>query len=170
MAVADNILKNFNLFVDGRGYVGNVDSLTLPNLSLKLEDFRAGGMDAPIGIDMGMEKLEASFGLTDSGARAMRLYGVNRRGRGVPLTARGSLESQSGEKTPVLVQMEGTISGLEPDEWKSGEKVTNKYTVQLVSYKYSVGGELIHHIDIPNMIRIIDGNDQLAETRANLGM
>jgi len=169
MSVAENILENFNLFVDGRGYAGNIEGLTLPNLQLKLEDFRGGGMDATVGIEMGMEKLESSFSLTKTGAEAMRLFGVSKNGRGVPLTARGSIKTPNG-KLPVLVQMEGTISGIETDEWKSGEKVTTKYTVQLIKYKYTLNGELIHHIDIPNMIRIIDGVDQLAETRSNLGM
>ena len=52
----NDILKNMSLFVDGRGYAGNVDELNLPKLALKTEEFRGGGMDAPIEIDMGMEK------------------------------------------------------------------------------------------------------------------
>ncbi|WP_410541965.1 phage major tail tube protein [Wolbachia endosymbiont (group A) of Portevinia maculata] len=55
------ILKNFNVFVDGRGYAGKIDEITLPKLTIKTEEYRAGGMDIPINIDMGMEKLEADF-------------------------------------------------------------------------------------------------------------
>lgn len=54
---ARDILKNFNLFVDGRGYAGNVSEYTPPNLAVQTEDHRAGGMDAPIALDMGMEGL-----------------------------------------------------------------------------------------------------------------
>ena len=57
------ILKNFNLFIDGRGYVGKCEEVNPPKLSIKSEEYKAGGMDAPIAIDMGMEKLEASFTL-----------------------------------------------------------------------------------------------------------
>jgi UDP-N-acetylmuramoyl-L-alanyl-D-glutamate--2,6-diaminopimelate ligase len=53
------ILKNFNVFVDGRGYAGKIDEITLPKLTIKTEEYRAGGMDIPVSIDMGMEKLEA---------------------------------------------------------------------------------------------------------------
>ena len=60
--IAD-VLKNMNLFVDGRGYAGVVDELTPPKLTMKTEEHRAGGMDAPVELDMGMEKLEASFSL-----------------------------------------------------------------------------------------------------------
>ena len=56
-------LKHFNLFVDGRGYAGKIEELTLPKVTIKAEEFRAGGMDAPMEIDLGMEKLEAEFTL-----------------------------------------------------------------------------------------------------------
>jgi P2 family phage contractile tail tube protein len=35
----DDILKNMALFVDGRGYAGNVEELTLPKLTMKTERF-----------------------------------------------------------------------------------------------------------------------------------
>ena len=38
------ILKNFSAFVDGRGYAGRVDEITLPKLTIKMEEYRAGGM------------------------------------------------------------------------------------------------------------------------------
>lgn len=31
------ILKNFNVFVDGRGYAGKIDEVTLPKLTIKTE-------------------------------------------------------------------------------------------------------------------------------------
>ena len=42
------VLKNMNLFVDGRGYAGRVDEIELPKLTLKTEEHRAGGMDVPV--------------------------------------------------------------------------------------------------------------------------
>ena len=60
------ILKNFNAFVDGRGYAGRIDEISLPKLSIKTEEHRAGGMDIPVAIDMGMEKLEAELTFSTS--------------------------------------------------------------------------------------------------------
>ena len=39
------VLKNMNLFVDGRGYAGRIDEIQLPKLTLKTEEHRAIGMD-----------------------------------------------------------------------------------------------------------------------------
>ncbi|WP_183142474.1 phage major tail tube protein, partial [Pseudomonas coronafaciens] len=47
-------LSNLNLFVDGVSFQGDVPSLTLPKLTIKTEEHRAGGMDAPVELDMGM--------------------------------------------------------------------------------------------------------------------
>ena len=54
------VLKNMNLFVDGRGYAGRVDEIELPKLTLKTEEHRAGGMDVPVLIDLGMDKMEST--------------------------------------------------------------------------------------------------------------
>ena len=47
------VLRGFDVFVDGRGYAGKVEELELPKLSIKTEEFRAGGMDVPVELDMG---------------------------------------------------------------------------------------------------------------------
>ena len=60
---ARDVRKNFNLFVDGKGFAGQIEEFTPPKLTLKTEEFRAAGMDAPIELTMGLEKLEASFSL-----------------------------------------------------------------------------------------------------------
>ena len=54
-------LFNTNMFVDGQSLQGDVPSLSLPKVTVKTEEYRGGGMDAPVGMDMGLEKLEASF-------------------------------------------------------------------------------------------------------------
>lgn len=52
------ILKHFNVFADGISHAGEVEEITLPKLTRKLEEYRAGGMNGPIDIDLGNEKLE----------------------------------------------------------------------------------------------------------------
>jgi P2 family phage contractile tail tube protein len=60
----NNILRNFNLFVDGTNYAGQIEEINLPKPTVKTEEHRVGGMDAPIALDMGMEALKADFTLT----------------------------------------------------------------------------------------------------------
>ncbi|MDL2295612.1 phage major tail tube protein [Lachnospiraceae bacterium OttesenSCG-928-E19] len=84
------ILKNFNLFVDGRGYAGRADEVTPPKLTIKTEEIRAGGMDAPAEVDMGMEKIETSFSLIEYDPDILTQFGVVS-GNSVSITLRGAL-------------------------------------------------------------------------------
>jgi len=163
------ILKNFNLFVDGRGYAGNCEEVTLPKLTIKTDEFRGGGMDAPLKIELGMEALECSFSLTSYDANIPKLVGLAP-GNSKPLTFRGSVVSEDGTEVPVIINVTGNITELDYGSWKPGDKATIKGTVALSYYKHTINGEVIHEIDVPNMIRTVNGTDQLKQTRANLGM
>lgn len=169
MSAASDILKHFQLFVDGVGFAGNADEVQLPSLSIVEEEFRAGGMDAPIGIDMGMEKLEASFTLPKFSKEVLGQFGLAE-GSDTQLTVRASLESIDGTKTPVVVSMRGKIKSAEPSSFQAGQKASWAFTVSLRYYRYDQGGSIIHEIDVLNMKRVINGVDQLAQHRTNIGL
>jgi len=170
MALADKILKNFNLFVDGRGFAGNVKELKLPDLTIKEEDFRAGGMDAPVGVDMGMEKLVVTFTTAKHCKDTLALFGVSASSGTVPLIARGAVESLDGSTESVKVTMQGKVMKVEQSAWQPGSETTHTYTATLSYYKYEQGGTAIHEIDIPNMKRVINGKDMLEAQRNALGL
>ncbi|WPZ28983.1 phage major tail tube protein [Sulfitobacter sp. OXR-159] len=166
---ARDILKNFNLFVDGRGYAGNVSEYTPPNLAVQTEDHRAGGMDAPIALDMGMEGLEASFVLTAYDFDVLSIWGVEE-GRGVNFTARGSVESYDGTVKAAVHRLRGKVTRIERGTWTPGQPARLTITVRLDAYSEELGGRQIHDIDVPNMKRVINGVDQLEARRTALGM
>jgi len=164
----DQVLKNMNLFVDGRGYAGDVQEMTPPTLTVQTEEFRGGGMDAPANLDMGMEAMECSFTLTKYDKEVLKQFGLAQ-GNVMPLTMRGHLESDDGSSEAIVINLRGKITTLEPGTWTPGDKATLQGTVSLRYYKYTQGGEVLHEIDVPGMKRIIGGVDQLADMRANLG-
>lgn len=171
MAVADQLLKNFNVFVAGRSFIGRIASFQPPKIALKTEEYQAGGMDAPIDIDVGLEKLETTFTLTGYDAGVMGLVGVKSGStiNPVQLVAKGALEDGNGVVTPVEVTMQGVFTAVELDEWKPGSTSKVKFTSNLRYYRFVQGGRVIHEIDLLNFIRIVNGVDQLAATRAAIG-
>jgi hypothetical protein len=166
--VASEILKSFAVFVDGRGYAGEVQEIQLPKLALTTEDFRAAGMDAPVAIETGMEKLECSIVTPKQCADLLTQFGLTT-GADTQLTARGSLESFDGTVTPVVVQLRGRLRSIELAAWKMGEVGTSTYTFDLTYYKREQGGTVLHEIDVINMVRNINGTDQLEARRNALG-
>lgn len=170
MSAAADILKNFNLFVDGRGYAGNADEIQLPTLASTIEDYRGGGLDTSVPVEMGQEKMEASFTLSKFDPDILSLWGVAP-GATVPVVARGALESfVSAGVTRVVARMTGTIRSIEPGAWTAGEKPTWKFTMDLTAYTYIQGGRTIHDIDVLNMKRVVNGVDRLAAQRNAIGI
>jgi P2 family phage contractile tail tube protein len=164
------ILKNFAVFVDGRGYAGKVEEITLPKLTIKTEEYRAGGMDVPIAIDMGMEKLETDMTFSDYDQELFKLFGIIS-GNLVALTLRGALqEPDKTEAIPVVLHLRGTIRELDFGTWKAAEKATLKMAMDLRAYKLTYNNVDAIEIDAENMIRKINGTDQLATFRTALGL
>ena len=166
---ARDVLKNINLFVDGRGYAGQIDEYNAPDLTLAIEDYRAGGMDAPVAIEMGQEPLETSFSLIAYDADVLALWGVAE-GASVPFTARGALESFDGTVKPVVHKMQGKITSISRGTWAPGQKPALQITMRLTYYQETHDGVVTHEIDIENMRRVVNGVDRLAAQREALGL
>lgn len=169
MAQVNHVRKNLNLFVDGRGYAGQIEEFNAPKLALKTEEFRAGGMNAPVELTMGMEKMECDFSLVSYDKDVLSLFGVSE-GFTVPFVAREALESMDGTTTPVVHTMRGKIKEIDPGSSKSGDKSSLKISMALVYYKLEHGGAVVQEIDVENMVQNINGKDALAATRTALGI
>ena len=166
---ARDVRKNLNLFVDGRGYAGQIEEFNPPKLALVTEEFRGGGMDAPIEITMGMEKLECDFALIAYDVEVLKLFGVAE-GNLVPFVAREALESFDGTITPVVHTMRGKIREIDPGTSKPGDKPSLKVAMALTYYKLQHGAETVLEVDVENMVRVVNGVDSLALQRAALGL
>jgi hypothetical protein len=168
MAITD-VLRNVNGYVDGRGYAGRLEMVSLPTLTVKTEDYRAGGMDGTARIDMGLEPLESSLESRAIDADLLRSWGVST-GNLVPWTLRGAVQSEDGAVRAVVAELRGWCSELEFGDWKPGEITNMKLKLECRFYRLQHDGRVIHEIDVDNMTRIIDGTDQLAAQRAALGI
>ncbi|MBN4078999.1 phage major tail tube protein, partial [Gammaproteobacteria bacterium AH-315-C21] len=108
------ILRNFNLFVDGIGYAGLVEQATPPKLAINEVDHQAGGMIAPIGLDMGLQKLELSMIITDYDEAIMRQFGLPDAG-GMPMRLKGSIEGDNigQSQIPIDIECRGRMKELD---------------------------------------------------------
>lgn len=167
--IAD-IIRNINLFVDGRGYAGKVEEITLPKLTPTLQEYKAGGMSAAVDIPMGgHEKLEADITLKAFDPDVLKLFNVNL-GNQAQFTARGALQDDNGTTRAVVVSMKGLIKEYDMGAWKAGEEMQLKLGLSLRYYRLEYDGEVLIEADPVNMKLEVNGNDQLADTRKALGM
>lgn len=161
-------LRNFNVMIDGLGYAGRADEVTLPTLALTTESHRAGGMDLAVDIDLGMEMLEVSVVLSDYDEAVIAGFGLL--GNGVPLRIMGAIQRQGEEAQSVVIRCVGGLKSREVGTWTNGSKQTTTLTYSLRSYTESINGTEYVNIDAENMVRVINGVDQLASQRAAIGL
>ena len=164
-----DILRNVNAVIDGRGYAGRFETVTLPKITVKTEDYRGGGMDGTARIDMGLEPLECMMESNAVDADLLRGWGVGP-GQLVQWTFRGALVSEDDTVRAAVANMRAWCSEVDFGDWKAGEKVPLKLTAQANYYKLEHDGSVIHEIDVDNMVRIVNGVDVLAQQRAALGI
>jgi P2 family phage contractile tail tube protein len=162
-------LKNLNVFNNGASYLGQVTSVTLPKLTRKMEDYRAGGMSAPVKIDHGLEPLEievkcgglmrdaiSQFGATQVDAVMLRFAGAYQR-------------DDSGEVDAVEIIVRGRWSEIDMGEAKAGEDTEHTLKAALSYYQLTINGAEVALIDIINMIERYNGVDVAAGQRNALG-
>lgn len=160
------IFRNLNAFINGGSYAGKVSECTPPSLKLKTEEGRYGGMDVPIEHDMGMETLIANLTLPEYNTAMAKTFGKD----GTNIVMRGAYQDEAKNTSAVVITLTGMTKELDSDPWKPGQKAEYKGVFTCTYYKLEIDGATIHEIDPANMIRIIDGVDQLAAQRTALGI
>lgn len=163
-------IKNFATFVDGVSYAGEMPEVTLPKLTRKMDDYRSGGMNAPVKADFGMDGMEAELTAAGYMSDLFKSWGTLRHD-GVMLRFSGALQADDGENVDALeIVMRGRFSEIDPGSAKAGEATAIKYKAALSYYKLTINGETLIEIDAVNMVEMVNGVDRLAEVRAALGI
>ena len=166
----NDILKNINAFIDGRGFAGEVKEYTPPKLTAKLMEYNAGGMSAPIDVAMGAhEKLEAEITICGQSPEVLKGFGLVE-GGDIPFNLRAVTEDDDGATHGVEIALTGKIKELDQGSWKPGEEASLKVSLTLSYYRYARDGATLIELDPRNMVAVIDGVDQLADQRTALGL
>ncbi|WP_066738204.1 phage major tail tube protein [Cupriavidus sp. D384] len=163
-------LKNFNVFHDGVSYVGECEEFTQPKLARKLEEYRAGGMNGPVDIDLGAEKMETEAtygGLMREPFKAWGITAVD----GVLLRFAGAYQRDDSEAVDAVeVVIRGRHTELDMGAAKAGDNSQFKVKSSISYYKLTVNGEVWCEIDHVNFIETVFGVDRLAEQRRAMGV
>ncbi|ATI54495.1 phage major tail tube protein [Sphingomonas melonis] len=163
-------LKDLMLANTGLVYIGQVESFTLPKLTRKLEDWRGGGMDRPIKVDLGAEPLEAEWTLGGPMRDVLAQYGVTS-ATGVGLRfACAYQQDDTGAVDSVEVEIRGRHEEIDMGEQKIGEAGEFKVKTAVAYYKLVWNGVTLIEIDVLAGTLIVDGVDRRAEIRAAIGL
>lgn len=163
-------IKNFATFVDGVSYLGEMPEVRLPKLVRKMDDYRSGGMNAPVKADFGMDGMDAELKVAGYMSDLFKSWGALRHDA-VLLRFTGALQADDTEGVDALeIVMRGRFSEIDPGSAKAGDGTELTFKAELSYYKLNINGETLIEIDAVNMIEVVNGTDRLAEVRAALGV
>ncbi|MGM0563669.1 MAG: phage major tail tube protein [Pseudomonadota bacterium] len=163
-------LRNFNLFGDGDNWQGQIEEVVLPKLSRKTEEYTGAGMDGPVDIDMGQEKIE--FEWTSGGLipEVFDGYGSLKLDDNMLRFAGAYVSDETAETVPVEIVVRGRHREIDMGTAKSGDNNQVKVMTSCSYYKLTVAGTTKIEIDLPGYVFKVNGVDRLVEQRQALGL
>lgn len=163
------IFGDFTLFQEAEGKFGMIESLTLPEINQEGEDFTGGGLIGTRTFALILGKLEMSF-TSNSYERSMLKRGANAPGTQHQWKVMGSLIVPGEEEKPFKVLVTGSLQEIKRGELTPGKKTTTDFTIRDITYYQElVAGLELFEIDLLNQVLRVDGVDQMATRRRNLG-
>jgi P2 family phage contractile tail tube protein len=163
-------LKAFNVFQDGDNYRGECTEVELPKLSRKFEEYRSGGMNGSIDVDLGQEKIELGHTYGGFMKAVYEKYGVMKHD-GVQLRFAGAYQAEDSTKPDSIeIVVRGRHKEIDPGTAKAGDDTSLKVSTSCSYYKLTVNGATVIEIDIVNMVLNVNGDDLLAELRTAIGL
>ena len=163
------VLKNFNVFVEGIGYAGRIKECELPEVSVKTDDYRAGGMDGEKKIDMGTEAMSSKLTFAEYIAEVLLRTALSDT-EATRVTLRGAIRRNAEDAVSVVVEMHGSFDKATMGSWKSGEIADYEVEMNVSYYKLQIDGKRMFEIDVDNCIRIVGDNDVMDSIRAAIGI
>ena len=151
-------LKKFNVFVDTHSWAGVAESVTIPKITKKTEDFRGAGMIGDVALSMGYEKLEGEVVYAGFDVKQYRQLGVCGTSD-LPVRFVGMYERQDNcTKQIVEIYTRGQAIELDPGDSKNGEKTEIKMSYNYTYYRMEVDGVVEVELDF------INGTERFGET------
>jgi uncharacterized protein len=169
MSQINYILKYFTVWLDGHGLMAEGHECKLPHPQIKFEDMRAGGMDSPHPVDLGVEKMEVDFKLYSFNPLIIRRWGLLN-GQSSRLTFRGHMEGTGGQNDKIKAVMDAHPDKMDFGNWKPGSHPENSWHAKVSYYRLEINDVVEIEIDPLGFKRIIGGVDQLTNARISLGI
>jgi len=158
-------LKDMLLFNDGNRYLGEAGSVTLPKLTRKFEEWRGGGMDSAVKVDMGGEAMEMEWTLGGPMVDVLAQYGETDIA-GIQLRFTGAWQQDdSGDVDRIEIVIRGRHEEIDMGEAKPGEGGEFKVKTAVVYYKLIWNGVTVIEADPLNGVLIVGGVDRRAAIR-----
>lgn len=163
-------LKDMVVHGNGESFMGECKTFTRPPLEMQGEDWKGGGMIAPVKLFNGLGALEVEH--TYGGEiPALNATFAERAIDATQLRFTGSYQNEgTGAYDHVEITVRGRTYGIDAGGDEVGGDTEVTYKTSCVYYKQVRNGRVEFEIDVLNKVFIVAGVDRMAEERAILGL
>ena len=165
-------LKMMNLFNEGNSYLGQTGEVTIPKLVRKLEDWRGGGMNGNVKIDLGLgdDITEFNWKLGGIDDLIIEQWGAATVSANMLRFAGSYQRDDTGETTAVEIVVRGRHEEIDGGDSEPGEDTEHKVVTNCAYYKLTVNGKVEIEIDVLGFKEVVDGKDRLEAQRKAIGL
>lgn len=165
-------LTGANVYIKGGSRVGQVKKFDAPSVNQETLEFKALGLLAAQQIPVGLKPMEATISL--AGPYGDTLKDMSNPNKVIDYMLKGNIDvvDSKGRKNqkPIVIEMSGYNLETKVGGFGHGENTEPEVKIGVNYYRAVYEGVELLKIDIPNNIYVVDGEDQLAGYRGNLGL
>lgn len=163
-------LKDMIVHGEGQSFVGECKTFTRPPLELEGEDWKGGGMLAPVKIFNGLSALDVEHTYGGEIPALNRSFGAHRVDASQLRFTGAYQNAATGAYDQVEITVRGRTYGIDAGGDTVGEDTEVTYKTTCVYYKQTRNGVVEFEIDVLNKVFIVGGVDRMAEERRILGL
>ncbi len=171
MSLSVNRITNANIYIDGVGLLGRAEELEVAQPRHRMVDHKGLGMAGTAEFWAGVDKLEAKIKWASLYSEA--LIAVGSPFQAHMFQVRSSLEQYTSQgrsaELPVVYLMTGVFKDAGAFNFKQHENVDTTSVITVYHSELYIAGTQIHLYDVMANIYIVNGVDQLAQFRTNIG-
>jgi uncharacterized protein len=170
MNISIQSLANASIWVDGASFAGRAAKYDTPFPKKKFEDYKALGMAGETELPVGLEKLESTMEFTSFDAvliAALVDYNVH------SFQVRGNVEVHTSQgltaQLPAVFLMNAMVKDSGKIEGEAQQRVKYQAMLSVRYCQLTFAGVQLYEYDVFANVYLVNGVDQLAQFRANLG-
>lgn len=171
MGVQTNQIINANVYIDGVNMLGRASEVDAPEIMAKMSEYKALGLIGSFELPSGFDKMEMRI-KWNAFYQDVAIKFINPFKK-VSVMVRASLEVWEGgdlvSQKPVIIYATCQSKGFPLGKYKQQDNVEMESKLSCTHAKMEIDGVEVLELDIMNNIFKVNGVDQMAEYRANIG-
>jgi len=167
-----NRITNAAVYLDGNSYFGRAEEVDLGSVNTVMSDFTGLGLVGLMELPDGLDKLEGKIIWNSLYEDAAVLTASPFTAVSLQCLSSINVHTSQGRTDEVQLASHLTVNfkGHQLGSYKAREPAKYETPFSAISIRQLIGGREVLMLDYPNNIYRVNGVDQLARYRANLGM